>query len=251
MRTPFPATLAIFLAAGAAEAQDLPGGPTQLVITYRCPPPRRAAFRQFMTEQGILRFEHWKKDGLLKDYRFLFNWYVDVDAWDAMAVLTFPNYDQVAKWREIEKITPGGLPRDALEMAWPLNTYSADLFSGGVEEPANPAHSVFMAFAYDLPNPAEARAYLNAYVVPQAKGWSGEGVLAGYSIYMNHYPGGKRWQALLLAEYKDLTAFSRRDEVNAKVRAQLFKNDPAWRVAGDKHAGAEREPVIADPVVPH
>lgn len=244
------ATLAIFLGAGMAGAQE-PGssGPTQLLITYRCPPPRRAAFRQFMTEQGILRFEHWKKDGLLKDYRFLFNWYVDVDAWDAMAVLTFPSYDQVAKWREVEKVTPGGLPRDALEMAWPLNTYSADLFASGAEEQANPARSVYMAFAYDLPGSAEARDYLNGYVLPLAKAWSREGILAGYSLFMNHYPGGKRWQAMLLVEYKDLDAFSRREEVNAKVRAQLIK-DPVWRLAGDKQKNQEREPVIADPVIP-
>lgn len=249
MRKPWLATLAICVAAGVAGAQEPPGGPTQLVITYRCPPPRRAAFRQFMTEQGILRFEHWKKDGLLKDYRFLFNWYVDVDAWDAMAVLTFPSYAQAVKWRDIEKTTPGGLTRDALEMAWPLNTYSVDLFAHGAEEQQDPSRSVFMAIPYDFPGPAEARDFANAYVVPQAKGWLREGILASYSVYVNHYPGGKRWQALLLLEYRDLDSFSRREEVIAKVRAQL-KNDPAWRAAGEKQKGAEREPVIADPVLP-
>ncbi len=255
MRKSFLAALAMCLAAGVAagvdDVQDQPGGPTQLVITYRCPPPRRAAFRQFMTEQGILRFEHWKKDGLLQDYRFLFNWYVDVDAWDAMAVLTFPSYAQVEKWREIERASPGGLARDALDMAWPLNTYSADLLASGAEEQHDPGRSVYMAIAYDLPTPAEARDYANAYLVPQAKGWIREGILASYNIYTNHYPGAKRWQALMILEYKDLDSFARRDEVNAKVRAQL-KNDPAWRSASEKaKPGVEREPVMADPVLPH
>src|SRR5271167_332740 len=87
------------LAAALLQAQqpgDATGGPTRLLITYRCPPPRRAAFRQYMAEYGIQRFEHWKQDGVLSEYRFLFNWYVDVDAWDAMAVLSFPTYAQVA-----------------------------------------------------------------------------------------------------------------------------------------------------------
>jgi hypothetical protein len=252
MRKSLLAAFAICMAAGVAEAQEATGGPTQLVITYRCPPPRRAAFRQFMTEQGIQRLEHWKQDGLLKEYKFLFNWYVDVDSWDAMAVLTFPSYTQVARWKEIEKTSPGGLPRDALEMAWPLNTYSVDLFAHGADEqPPSPAASVYVVVPYDLASPAEARDYANAYVIPQAKGSIREGILASYSVFLNRYPGGKRWHALLLLEYKDLDSFQRRDEVNAKVRGQL-KNDPAWRAAGEKQKpGTEREPVMADPVLAH
>src|SRR5580692_1834585 len=124
-----------------AAQQD---GPTELIITYRCPPPRRAAFRQFVTESGIRRFAQWKQDGVLSDYRFLFNWYVDVDAWDAMAVLSFPSYSQVARWKEIERASPGGLVRDALDMAWPLNSYPADLVSSGAaEQPHDAARSVF------------------------------------------------------------------------------------------------------------
>src|SRR5271170_568174 len=132
---------------GAQTTQ--PDGPTELIITYRCPPPRRVGFRQFITENGIQRFEHWKQDGLLKDYRFLFNWYVDVDSWDAMAVLSFTSYAQVARWKEIEHTSPGGLIRDVLEMAWPLNTTSADLMWHGVaEEPRNPASSVYFVVPY-------------------------------------------------------------------------------------------------------
>src|ERR1700685_2618292 len=106
MRNPFLTALLFCLAVtlpgqGPPALQTPPqGGPTELLITYRCPPPRRAAFRQYMSEAGIQRFEHWKQDGVLSDYRFLVNWYVDVDAWDAMAVLSFPTYAQVARWKE-------------------------------------------------------------------------------------------------------------------------------------------------------
>ncbi len=123
-------------------------GPTELIITYRCPPPHRAAFRQFISENGILRFEHWKQDGMLKEYRFLFNWYVDVDSWDAMVVLSFSSYAQVARWKLVEHASPGGLIRDALEMAWPLNTTPADLImQGESDQPWNSANSVFVAGA--------------------------------------------------------------------------------------------------------
>src|SRR6185437_9651502 len=119
-------------------------GPTELIITYRCPPPRRAAFREYMNEVGIGRFERWKQDGILKDYKFLFNWYIDVDTWDAMAVLSFPSYAEAGRWKEIEHANPGGLSRDALEIAWPLNTYSADLvWQSSPTQGDDHSHSVY------------------------------------------------------------------------------------------------------------
>ncbi|HLX42351.1 MAG TPA: hypothetical protein VKR43_02910 [Bryobacteraceae bacterium] len=236
----------IYLAATLLPAQPSPeitGGPTRLVITYRCPPPRRAAFRQYMNEYGIQRFEHWKQDGLLSDYRFLFNWYVDVDAWDAMAVLSFPSYAQIARWKDIERASPGGLMRDALDMAWPLNTYPSDLVSSADPgQPHNAGQSVFFVVPYDNPNGSDFRELLNSWIVPQAKASMQEGILAGYQVFKTRYPGAKRWQGLLVLEYKDFDSFSRRDEVNAKIRSQLNTN-PALRTA-------EREPIIADALVP-
>jgi hypothetical protein len=234
-----------------AQSVSTGTGPTELMITYRCPPPRRAGFRQYISEFGIPRFERWKHDGMLKDYRILYNWYTDVDTWDAMAILSFPNYQQVIRWNEIEKANPGGLARDALEMAWPLNTYSADLLARATSDtPSDPTHSVFLVVPYDAAG-GDYRDFANSYLIPQAKGWMHEGVLASYSVYMNRFAGGKRWQGLMLLEYKDADALGRREEVDAKVRSQL-RADPAWRAAGEKHKSiSEREPVIADSILPH
>ena len=220
---------------GPVASQPVPpsqlDGPTELIITYRCPPPRRAAFRQFVTESGIRRFEQWKQDGVLKDYRFLTNWYVDVDTWDAMAVLSFTSYAQVARWKEIERVSPGGLIRDALELAWPLNTTSADLIGHGeAQEPWNSATSVFWVIPYDASNAGAFRDFMNGNLLAQVKGWMHEG-LVSYSIHSNRYPGGKRWQGLLVLEYRDMDAFS---------HAKSLPKDPR---------AAERESVMADAVV--
>jgi hypothetical protein len=243
MRTFAFIVLAAILLPAQSQSTESSGGPTRLVITYRCPPPRRAAFRQYMNEYGIQRFEHWKQDGLLSDYRFLFNWYVDVDAWDAMAILSFPSYAQVARWKDIERASPGGLMRDALDMAWPLNSYPSDLVSSADPEPPhNAAQSVFFVVPYDNPNGSDFRELVNSWVVPQAKASMREGILAGYQVFQTRYPGGTRWQGLLVLEYKDFDAFSRREEVNARIRSQLRTN-PVFRTA-------ERAPVIADALVP-
>ena len=197
-------------------------GPTNLIVTYRCPPPRRAAFRQYMNEYGVQRFDRWKQDGILKEYKFLFNWYVDVDTWDAMAVLTFPDYAALARWKDIEKTSPGGLPRDAVDMAWPLNTYSADLVAMEKSDtPADQAHAIYFVVAYDNANFRDA-------VVPQAKAYLRDGMVLSYRVFVNRYPGGKRWQGLSILEYKDLEAFGRR--------------------RGEPSKAGDREPVIADSV---
>ncbi|MGH9557820.1 MAG: hypothetical protein ACRD30_01175 [Bryobacteraceae bacterium] len=256
MKTPL--FLLCALASVAANAQSIgpvyepQGGPTELIITYRCPPPRRAGFRQYMTEAGIQRFDGWKRDGVLKDYKLLFNWYVDVDTWDAMAVLSFPSYAEAARWNEIERINPGGLTRDALDIAWPLNTYSTDLVWQG-SDTANPAQdpsrSVYFVVPYD--SGGDFRDYADSYFIPQAKGWMKEGILASYRIYKNRYPGGKRWQALAILEYKDIDAFGRRDQVAAKVKAEL-QGDPAWKASNARQkTNLEREPVMASALLAH
>jgi hypothetical protein len=218
---PFAFLLAITLLAQQPQPIPAPAdGPTELIITYRCPPPRRAAFRQFMTETGIQRFEHWKQDGLLKDYRFLINWHVDVDQWDAMAVLSFTSYAQVARWKDIERASPGGLIRDALELAWPLNSSPADLAfrSPPPPDPQSPANSVYFVVPYDAPNPSAFREFANGNLTPQLKTWLREG-LASYSVYANRYPGGKKWQGLLVLEYKDMDSFSRARTLPKDARA--------------------------------
>lgn len=189
-----------------------------------------------MVESGIRRFEHWKQDGIFKDYRFLINWYVDVDQWDAMALLSFTSYAQVARWKEIEQASPGGLIRDALELAWPLNTVAADLsWQAGSSEIGNSASSVFYVVPYDAHGGGIGATEFLSFennLVNLLKPWMRDG-LSNYRIYTNRYPGGKKWQSLLVLEYKDMDSFSRARALPKDARA------------------IERDSVIADAVVAH
>lgn len=212
----------------AQPAPEPSSGPLQLIITYRCPPPRRAAFRQFMLQNGIQRFEHWKQDGLLRDYRFLFNWYADVDSWEAMAVLSFPSYDRMARWKEIEHTSPGGLSRDALELALPVTTTAADIVSEGAGEgPFNHADGVYFVVAVDDDN---FMGYASGNLVPQLNALLRQGAVSSFQIFSNRYPGGKRWRFLVLLEYSSLDAFGHRPKA--------------------AYPGA-REPIVADAIFGH
>ena len=53
---------------------------------------------------------------MLKDYRVLFNSYLDSDTYDMLFLLNFDNYSSVAQWREIEKTSPGGLSAAGLKL---------------------------------------------------------------------------------------------------------------------------------------
>jgi len=230
--------LPLALLASSVPAQEPPAAPAQLIITYRCPPPRRAAFRQYMTEQGLSRFERWKQEGVLKDYRFLFNWFIDVDTWDAMALLSFPDSAAFLRWKDIEKTSPGGLPRDGLDMAWPLNSYLADVVShDSAEAIQGGAPPIYFVVPYDSPTAAAFREYVRSFGGPQAKALMGDGLIVESSFFVNRYAGGKRWQGMSVFVFKDFASLARREEVMSKARTA---GSPAMT----------REPILAEPVEP-
>jgi hypothetical protein len=195
------------------------------------------------------RFEKWKQAGLIADYHFLFNWYVDENTWDLMALLNFHKYADVNRWREIERVSPGGLTEESLRLGAPGSTYSADLTWHGVGPVAknDSSKSVFFVIPYDVVSLEEYKPYVAGYVVPQIEGWIKEGVLSSYSLYLNRYYAGKPWDSLLILEYKDLESFGQREKIVAKVRAALSA-DTKWKTLSDnkKNIRTEKEPVLAD-----
>jgi hypothetical protein len=243
---------AAFVAASLSAARPTPaqeqGGPTALVITYRCAPANRPAFRESVLKNDLPRFERWKRAGALESYRLLFNWYVDEGTWDMMAVLSFRNYAGVARWREIERGSPGGLSQESLRLGAPTNTYSADLtWRGSSPRAGDSVKSVFFVIPYDVADMGEYKPYVAGYVIPQLEGWIREGVLNGYGMYLNRYYAGRPWDSLLILEYKDMESFGRRESVVAKVRAALAA-DAKWKALSDtkKNLRTEKESVLAE-----
>src|SRR5258706_3107217 len=145
---------ALLLFASNLSAFPQQGGPTTLIITYRCVPANRAAFRESIVQTDIPGFERWKRAGTLENYRLFFNWYVDENTWDMMVVLSFRQYADVARWREIERTSPGGLSRESLKLGAPMMTYSVDLTWRGTAPNDQPAtgKSVFLIIPYDVVN---------------------------------------------------------------------------------------------------
>jgi hypothetical protein len=252
--------LITILAAGAMSLvaqepfSELRGsGPQTLVVAYRCDPAQRVALRQSMLSGGVARFEDWKQQGVLKEYHVLFNNYLDSDTYDLISLLTFKDYSGVAKWKEIEKITPGGLPSEALKLIRSAITYSLDgIRHGASPQPPAPGKSVYFIIPYDYLIPTDDYVkYVDSYVIPQVNGWVDENVLASYSIYISRYSTERPWGSLFVLEYRDHEAFGKREATVMKVRLKL-RNNSAWVAASEnkQKIRVEKQTIIAEELMP-
>jgi hypothetical protein len=242
------ALLTFAAALPALRAQE--SGPREILITYRCQPADRPAFREYLGRDEIAMLEQLKRDGTLKRYRVLFNPIV-TETFDAMIVLDFVTYAATDSWLAIERKTPGGLTPSGLKLAKPLQTYLADLqWEGGNDQPGS-GKPVFYVIPYSYNSLDQYKAYIDAYLIPQVHGWMKEGVLNRYSLYLNRYPTGDPWDSLFIYEYRDRESFGKREETIAKVRDGL-KNDPVWKHWSDIKATirSESENTIMEEVTP-
>jgi hypothetical protein len=243
--------LATFATQHAAADTPTTGGPRNLLITYRSEPANRPAFRAYLHSEERAQLDKLKREGVLESYQILFNPFVTSGTWDAMTVLTFKRYADTQRWRELERMAPGGLTPKGLRLAKPVDTYSADLAWTGGDAKSAGSDSVFYVIPYEYSAADQYRKYVDGYVIPQVTGWIREGVLANYRIFMNRSPVGPTWDALFIYQYRDLEAFGRRDETVAKVRKTLV-DDPAWKALSDikQTIRTESENTVAESLTP-
>ena len=201
-------------------------GPREILITYRCRPSDRPAFRDFLAAQESRALDKLKAEGTLSSYQILFNPVV-TETFDALLILDFTDAATPQRWLELERTSPGGLSPAGQRLATPQMTYFADLQWEGKSLTPPSVHPVFYAIPYSYNSLDQYKTYVDDYVIPQAKGWMREGVLSRYAIYLNRYNVGPPWDALFIYEYRDLKALGEREQTIAKVRATL-RSDPNW-----------------------
>jgi L-rhamnose mutarotase len=233
------------------RAQEKGTGPATLVVSYQCKPENRVAFRAWLSGKGVSQLESWKKEGVVKDYQLLFSSFVNNYAWDAMAILQFDRYTDMAKWRQVERTMPGGLSPEALALGAPVNTYVMDLTWSGAAKERDPSKAVYFVIPYSYNARQEYKNYVEAYVVPQLQGWLAAGNTTAYSIYLNQNETGQATDVYFILEYKDLEQLALRRATISRVRAGLAAN-PAWKKISDAKSDfrKEGEIVIADPILP-
>jgi hypothetical protein len=229
------------LLAGTAFAAD---PAVSLVITYRVEPAKRVAFREWLSKQGAADFAKWKRDGVFRDCLLLFTSFAATSGFDAVVILDFARYTDSARWMELEKSRPGGLPATVLGYAAAESTFYADtLAQGGATR--DRSKSVYLLAIYDVAAAADKyKTYVGEYIVPQVDGWISEKALSTYRLFFNHAPLSVVWDAILLLEYEDLAALARRDEVKAAVRVGLARTNPTWLAWSRDKSGIRTEKAL-------
>jgi hypothetical protein len=238
------------ISARASGTVDEPaGGSLSLVITYQTAPANRPALRRELERFTVPRFQRWQDEGYIKSYRLLFSRFADSDNWDAMTLLTFPNSAELAHWKQMEQSNPAGLSTRALALTTAIHTAPVDLVRTGSTGDAA-SHGVLVVIPYKtLVSADEYLKYADGYVIPQFRGWMGEGVLSRYALYASSFPAGRAWSTMVILEYKNEAALSARNAVVAKVREKL-KSNAEWKAISDnkKSVRDEEQVVIADPL---
>lgn len=226
----------------AAEA------PASLVITYRVAPADRAAFLDALKGKVLPQWAAWRREGALRSFRLYASRHADVRGVDALAVVTFVSLEQSAAWARIERHHPAGLAPEVLKSVQAIETAPADRARHeGPEEGASP-RGVTLAIPYNvLVGRADYFAYVDAYVLPQVRGWIEDGALASADLMQARYPAGRPWSAMLLLTYSGEAGLDRREAVVARVRERL-REDPAWRAASETKAKIRDElpPIVLD-----
>lgn len=225
-------------------------GPLHLMITYRCDPANRPAFRTYLEEVADERLDELERSGRIADHAFYFNWYVDEVTWDAMLVVRFEDWTDVLHWREVERDHPGGLCAAGHALATPATTSSVDVLweSDPAAAREDSGDSVYLMIPYVyLGLVSEYRDYVKGYVIPQLDGWVEAGILRSYRVVLNRFPTGDRWKAQLMLEYRDVASFGRRKQVKDAVRERLRENSSWMEWSRIKRTIREElEPVISE-----
>ncbi len=242
--------LTVLASAQTGAAEQHADGPLSLIVTYHAKPADRVALRRELQGAGLRQFQAWKRAGVLSDFNLLYGRYADSGSFDAIAMLAFPNYAALQRWKTIERDFPGGLGSKALALTTSIQTAPADLVRDK-RSAASSADSVYMVIPYEtMISAPDYLKYADGYVVPQFDGWMQEGVLVHYGIYVDRYAAGRPWSTMVILEYRNDATLGAREAVVAKVRARLADN-PEWKAISDskKNIRNEKQLVIADPLV--
>lgn len=229
--------LVLSIPAALWSAEAAVNGPVSIVLTYKARPESRVEFRTWVETTGAARFAAWKKEGVIADAQLLFSTFASLANPDLVVVLDFARFTDTARWREIERRSPGGLTPEALRLASVESGNYGEPLSRALAPKRDPAKATYLVVTYATHvSAAEYTKYVLGYTVPQMKEWMAEGPLTGYSMFYNNTSFNTPWDSMLIMEYADLAAFTRRDEIKWAARAKLNATDKVFKSYTDSKA---------------
>lgn len=233
-------------------ADGATNGPVSIVLTYKARPDARVEFRTWVETAGAARFAAWKKEGVMSDVQLLFSTFPSLANPDLVVVLDFAHFTDTARWREIERRSPGGLTPEALRLATVESGNYGEPLARALAPKRDPAKAAYLVVMYATHvSAAEYAKYVLGYTVPQMKEWMASGPLTGYTMLYNNTSFNTPWDSMLILEYADLAAFALRDEIKWAARAKLNATDKVFKSFSDSKASIRDDRAVfhADAIV--
>jgi phosphate transport system substrate-binding protein len=192
--------------AGPAAAK-----PANVLITV---PAGAAAPADFATELAS-----WRQSGVVSNALLLDQDQKKDPGFSSLALLEFPNEGFYEQWNKEE----------APKLAAPLVVKRADVLANGEIYPRDSNKSVFLVNTYKLLVPPERyNEFVQGYILPNLLDQKAAHLLLRYTMYLER-GSAEEGQAVLVLEYRDSVAFSRRDAVRDELVKKLLATDPAWK----------------------
>ena len=137
----------------------------------------------------------------------------------SLALLEFPSEGSYEHWSR----------QEAAKLPAPLEVKRADVLTHGEVYPRDSNKSVFLVNTYKLLVPPDQyNQFVQGYILPNLLDQKAAHLLLRYTMYLERPAGGDA-QAMLVMEYRDSVAFSRRDAVRDELVKKLVATDPAWK----------------------
>jgi phosphate transport system substrate-binding protein len=136
-----------------------------------------------------------------------------------LALLEFPSEGSYDHWNKEE----------ASKIPAPLAVKRADVLTHGEVYPRDSNKSVFLVNTYKLLVPPEHyKEFVQGYILPNLLDQKAAHLLLRYTMYLERSAGADA-QAMLVMEYRDSVALSRREAVRDELVKKLVATDPAWK----------------------
>ena len=174
----------------------------------------------------------WRQSGLISFVLLLDSKAAKDEAFGSLAVLDFPDEASLAQWQKVAAPSLGA----------GLIVTQVDALVHGEKTPRDSTKAIFVIAEYEVLVSAERYAeYARGYVAPEMDAWKAAANITNYTLFSAHPGSGAPWQALLLLEYPDDLAYSRRDQIKDSVRQKLAVSNPTWKALSDVKATIRKE----------
>jgi phosphate transport system substrate-binding protein len=177
-------------------------------------PPGAAAPANFAAELAA-----WRQSGEVSSALLLEQDQKKDPGFSSLVLLEFPSEGFYEQWNKEE----------APKLTAPVVVKRADVLTNGEVYPRDSNKSVFLVNTYKLLVPPERYdEFVQGYIVPNLIDQKAAHLLLRYTMYVERGPADEA-QAVLVMEYRDSLAFSRRDAVREVLAKKLLTTDPAWK----------------------